>query len=314
MTIETECTSHTLSSVQVSEPIGRRSMLRLAAGLVVLPFCATQNAAAQIATAQGADTLGKLKQAGVKIGFANEFPFAFRNPDGQVAGAEYDIARAVFGKLGITQIEPVVTEFRSLIPGLQAGRFDVIAAGLVIQPLRCEQVLFSEPDMRTQWTVLVARGNPKNLHGFDDIGRDATIKLAALQGTAAAKIAQSAGVAESQLTLFPAFPEALAALRSGRVDAMTTLSVTAGDYLRGDTSGRIERANPFKPPVIDGKPLVNHSAFAFRREEEALRSAFNSALASIMTSPDRRAIFEKYGLSDDELPRDVTTAGLCKPN
>ena len=282
----------------------RRRLLLLAAGLAALPVALR---------AQGAPTLDRLRRAGVKIGFPNEFPFAFRNPDGQVAGVEYDIARAVFAQLGVSAIEPVVTDFRSLIPGLQAGRFDVIVAGLVIQPARCDQVLFSEPDMRTQWTVLVAKGNPKKLHGFDDIGANPGVTLAALQGTAAARVAQSAGVKESQMTLFPAFPEALAALRSGRVDAMTTLSVTAGDYLRGDTAGRIERANPFRPPMVDGKPLVNHAAFAFRREEETLRTAFNEALTPFMASPERSALFEKYGLTDEELPRGVTTAELCRP-
>jgi polar amino acid transport system substrate-binding protein len=32
--------------------------------------------------------------------------------------------------MGIHQIEVVTTDFGSLIPGLQAGRFDVIAAGM----------------------------------------------------------------------------------------------------------------------------------------------------------------------------------------
>jgi polar amino acid transport system substrate-binding protein len=296
--------ARTNASKRQAEGISRRLALGLAATALVPP---------NTMRAQPLQTLERRRRSGVKIGFANEFPFAFRNPAGQVAGAEYEMARTVFAGLGVAQLEPIVTEFRSLIPGLQASRFDVIVAGLVIQPQRCEQVLFSEPNMRTQWTVLVARGNPRGIHGFDDIARNSSIRLAALQGTAAARVVQSVGVAEGQLTLFPAFPEALAALRAGRVDAMTTLSVTAGDYVRGDTSGRIERAQPFRPPVVEGRPVVNHSAFAFRRGEEELLAAFNRALAEFMPSPERRAIFDRYGLSDDELPRDVTTANLCRP-
>ena len=34
--------------------------------------------------------------------------------------------------MGINQVEGVLTEFGSLIPGLQARRFDIIAAGMYV--------------------------------------------------------------------------------------------------------------------------------------------------------------------------------------
>jgi polar amino acid transport system substrate-binding protein len=261
--------------------------------------------------AQGAGGLAKLRNDGARIGFANEFPFSVRNPDGSVGGVEFDIARAVLEQLGVRRIEPVATEFRGLIPGLQAGRFDLLAAGLYVQPARCEQVLFSEPNIRTEWTVLVPKGNPHRVGAFEDIARH-NLRLASIQGTAAARSAMAAGVREAQMVLFPAFPEALAALRAGRVDAMTTSSVTAGDYTRGEAGNAIERASPWRVTVVDGKPQVSYTAFAFRKDDVDLRAAFATAHAAFMASPRRAEVFAKYGLTDAEWPRQVAVDALCR--
>lgn len=39
-----------------------------------------------------------------------------------------------------------LTEFGSLIGGLQAKRFDLITAGMFVNPKRCEAVLFADPE------------------------------------------------------------------------------------------------------------------------------------------------------------------------
>jgi polar amino acid transport system substrate-binding protein len=39
----------------------------------------------------------------------------------------------------------VLTEWGSLIPGLNAGRFDIITAGMYITPKRCKNVAFTDP-------------------------------------------------------------------------------------------------------------------------------------------------------------------------
>ncbi|MBV9773809.1 MAG: transporter substrate-binding domain-containing protein, partial [Gemmatimonadetes bacterium] len=72
-------------------------------------------------------SLERIRREGVvRIGYAPEPPFAFRTADGRVTGESPEIARAVFRRLGVTRIRWVQTEFRSLIPELKTGRFDVI--------------------------------------------------------------------------------------------------------------------------------------------------------------------------------------------
>src|SRR5690606_9336524 len=95
-----------------------------------------------------------------------------------------EIARKVFARMGVTQIDAVLTEWGGLIPGLMAGRFDMIAAGMYVTPERARQVLFTDPHYRLRDTLLVARGNPRKLTSYADIAADPKVKLAVMSGTA----------------------------------------------------------------------------------------------------------------------------------
>ena len=89
---------------------------------------------------------GSEKTEAVRIGYANEAPFAYYdNATGKLTGESVEVTRYLLKEVGISRVEGVITEFASLIPGLKARRFDIIAAGMYINPRRCEQISFSEP-------------------------------------------------------------------------------------------------------------------------------------------------------------------------
>jgi polar amino acid transport system substrate-binding protein len=58
----------------------------------------------------------------VVIGIANEAPYGFAAPDGTVTGEAPEIAKHILAEMGAGEVEGVITEFGSLIPGLNAGR------------------------------------------------------------------------------------------------------------------------------------------------------------------------------------------------
>ena len=120
-------------------------------------------AAAFLATPSSAQgTLEKAKADGyIRVGFANEAPYGFATPDGELTGEAPEVAKAVLAKMGITQVDGVLTEFGSLIPGLKAGRFDIIAAGMYVNPARCNEIAFSEPSYGIGQAILVPAGNPR---------------------------------------------------------------------------------------------------------------------------------------------------------
>lgn len=83
-----------------------------------------------------------MKAAGkVRVGYANEVPYAFLiSSENRVTGEAVEIARVVLKRMGVNDVEGVLTGFGSLIPGLQASRFDIIAPGMYVIPERCKQV------------------------------------------------------------------------------------------------------------------------------------------------------------------------------
>lgn len=66
-------------------------------------------------------------------------------------------------------MEASVVDFGALIPGLQAGQFDMIAAGMFITPERAEQIIFSDPDYCVSNSFAVAEGNPLGISDFQSI-------------------------------------------------------------------------------------------------------------------------------------------------
>ena len=110
-------------------------------------------------------TLQELQDRGqVRIAIANEIPYGFMDLDGTAKGVGPDVAKHIMSELGIDNIEWVATTFGSLIPGLQADRFDMVAAEMAILPQRCKEVLFSEPDSSYGEGLLVAKDNPHDSH------------------------------------------------------------------------------------------------------------------------------------------------------
>jgi len=280
-------------------------------------FAKTMVALALLAISTNAyaqDTLARIKKEGVvRVGFANEAPWSFAQSDGSVAGADFELATLVFGKIGVANLEGVVTKFGSLIPGLKANRFDVVVAGFYIRPARCEQVAFSEPTVAVGDAIVVKAGNPKKISSYKTVIADPSLKLAGVVGAATAQNAKNAGIPDSQLIMFPDFVSAVAALKAGRVDGALQTAITAQTTVKTSNDPTIERALPFEQAVINGKPTINYAGFAFRPEDKDLVDAFNAELAKTLGGPEHLKILEKYSISPNEIPKGMTTATLCKP-
>ena len=113
--------------------------------------------------------------------------------------------------MGVEEIEGELTTFGELIPGLQAGRFDLAASAIYIKPDRCEQVAFAEPLYIQGDSIIVAAGNPKNIHSYSDVAADPTIKLGyPTGGTGVGDNAKAMGVTDDQLVDFPDSPAGFA--------------------------------------------------------------------------------------------------------
>lgn len=275
--------------------------------LLLLVFAVTLLMAGFVRQAVAQDTLEKAREAGsIRIGFANEAPFGFADERGRPTGEAPEIAKAIFEALGIPKMEAVLTEWASLIPGLQAGRFDVIAAGMFITPERCQQVAFSRPTYRLGQSFLVQKGNPKKLHSYDDVAKQPDVTLGIMAGAVERGYARDAGIPDGQIRIFSDQVGMVSAVRAGRVDAaaLTTLSIRR---MAEKAGARVEQAEPFETP----EDAWGYGAFAFRPDDTALRDAFNERLDAFIGSERHLELVRPFGFSEAELPDDTTTEQLC---
>lgn len=255
---------------------------------------------------QAADTLDKVKDnSSVRIGYANETPFAYTALDGSVTGESPEIVKKIFEKMGVETINPVLTEWGSLIPGLRASRFDLIAAGMYITPERCKQVLFTDPHYQLPDTLLTKAGNPKKLHSYEDIAKS-DAKVAIMAGTVNLGYARDAGITDGQILQVPDTTAQLQAVRAGRADAAVGTQLTMKNLAEkgGDT---VEAIADFK----DDPSHTGYGALAFRPEDKAFRDAVNAELKKWIGSDEHLATVKPFGFDKSNIT-DKTAAELCQ--
>ena len=256
-----------------------------AAGLAALATTAATPSGAQ-------DTLATLKEQGfARIAIANEPPFTAVNTDGTVAGAGPDVAREVFKRLGVPEVVASVSEYGAMIPGLQAKRFDAVTAGLFMRPERCAAVAYSEPILCDSLAFSVRKGNPLGLGSFADIAASDTARIGVVGGGTDEKLALDAGVPRDRVIVVPDFQAGIAMLQSERIDVFALPLLSTHDVLSKAADPDIENAG-----LVSDAPIYCDGA-AFRKDDVALRDAFDVELGKLKESGDFAAIIEHYGFS-----------------
>ncbi len=284
----------------------RRSLLAGVAALGALGAAGCSRVATA-STTQGGELLDRLRAQGVaRLGIAGEPPFGYIDKNGKLTGEEPELAKVIFKRLGVDRVQPVPTEFGSLIPGLNSQQFDVVAAGMYVNPERCEQVIFSDPDYQMLDAFIVAKGNPKGLHNYQDVVKKKA-KFSTGTGYADIQYAVEAGYKRSDILIVPDQVAGLNAVEAGRVDVFAGTAIACRMVAQG--SRKVEVTKPFAP-LVDGKPHVDGGAFAFRPTETKLRDAFNAELRKLRQNGELEKILRSFGFTQAEMT-DLTAKELC---
>lgn len=245
-------------------------------------------------------------QGSIRVGFANEAPFAYADASGELTGESVVVFRRVMRELGVAKVEGILTEWSALIPGLLARRFDAIVASMYITPARCKQILFSNPTFGIGEALIVRTGNPENLSDYADaIGKSA--KVAFVAGTAEIQHGRLAGMKRNQQVIVPDFAAAAAAVKSGRVSAAALTALTAASIAAKDDA--LERASPFTF-IHEGRAYRGEGAFGFRRQDAALRDAVDVVLSRFIGTDEHLMLVAPFGFDRTTLPQ-KTADQLC---
>ena len=275
------------------------------------------------------DTLQKIKSDGVvRAGFAGERPYSYER-HGQVVGAIAAVHRAVFDRIGGIEVRGVHTVFSDLIDGLNAGNFDIVAAGMFITADRCDRAIFSEPVYCAKSALLVPRGNPRGLRDFASVARRGA-SLVVLAGGVEEGYALAVGVPDERIRKVGRQEDGLDLVASGEADAFTLTSISLRALLARSGTGadgpsppvpglgpenlteKVELLDPFTP-VIDGEEQLGCGGATFRKPDDTLRAAFNDALGALRREGSLLELMGPYGFTEAELPdRRVTAERLCR--
>ena len=164
----------------------------------------------------------KVLRVGTEPTFA---PFEFQKEGSKsYDGFDMDLARAIGKQMGC-EVEIVSMGFDALIPALNSGNIDMVAAGMSINEERKNAVTFSDPYYTSGLIILVNKDN-NDVKSIKDLEGK---RIACQIGTTGEKTARS--VAGAKVTAFNTNDEAVMELKNKGVDAIINDSPVVGYYL-----------------------------------------------------------------------------------
>jgi histidine transport system substrate-binding protein len=241
--------------------------------------------AATASAVQAADWTGKVIKLAVDPTYP---PLEYKTPDGKLTGFGVDIANALCAQMHAKCVW-VETSFDGMIPGLMARKFDVISSSMTITPKRMQQIAFSNKISNAPARLVVRRGSSLLPDAASLKGKRVGVEQGTSQEDYARAMWQPAGV---EIVAYQNQDQVYADLTSGRLDAAFQASIEASDgFLKKPEGKDFQFAGP---AMDDPKYFGQGDGLGLRKEDVALREAFNQALAQILTNGTYADINKKY--------------------
>lgn len=240
--------------------------------------------------AQADDTLAKIKAAKyIIMATYNEPPHNWVEPSGGgYKGIDYELSSTILKSIGVETIDQIPVDWAGLIPGLSAGRWDMVAVGQAITEERAKQVDFTKPIYQYGLALIVPQGNPKKIMGRDEMPGK---RIGGILGSTTADYVGS--IEGAEFVAYKTHPEMIADLKAGRIDAI----------LAGETTAAFAQAMQPEPVefVQDWKGYRDQLykiGFSFRKNDRGIVDFFDTEIDKMKADGSFAAILKKYGLSE----------------
>lgn len=219
----------------------------------------------------------KKLRAGIDGTFA---PHAMPNLQGELEGFNVDLVKELEKKLG----EPIQldsVQFSGLIPGLQSGVYDFIAAPVTVNEDRAKSLLFTEGFINTDFQFVIPK-NARDLKSFEDLkGKKVAVNRGSTYDLWAREMA---GKYEWTVESYNTTVDGLQSLRSGRTDAMLLGNTVAAWSAQKDSA--------IKLSLVHSTGLV--FAFPLRKDNLKLRERIELALECMKKEGIVAKLHEKW--------------------
>lgn len=225
-----------------------KTMLFSAATLLLLTACGgqsssdTPNASAPAASSAlpaqstaSASLAERISNKGtITVGTEGTYaPFTYHDADGKLTGYDVEVTRALAAKLGV-QVEFKETQWDSMLAGLKAGRFDMVANQVGLSsPERKATFDKSEP---YSWSgaVLVVRRDETRIKSPSDVKGVKTAQ------TLSSNFGEMARAQQAEIIPIDGLAQAITVIQQKRADATFNDELSILDFLKKNPNANIK--------------------------------------------------------------------------
>ncbi|MGI5200252.1 transporter substrate-binding domain-containing protein [Spirillospora sp. CA-108201] len=207
-------------------------------------------------------------------------PWNFVDESDKPAGYDVDVAYEVARRLGIGKVKFVQADYKSFIPGVQSGRYDIVISGQTITEERKKQVGFSRSYQVNGIAVFVAAKNTSIRSAADLRGR----RIAVTAGTTEEQWVR-ANVPKAKLKTLQNATLSLTDVSLGREDA-SLVSKFQGSHLAGKNNLNAKPVGPLLETEITG--------MSFAKTDTAMKGAVDKAIGNMLADGTLSRISVKW--------------------
>lgn len=224
----------------------------------------------------------------VRIGVEGAYPpFSYTEPNGDLAGFDIDIARALGEAMG-AEVTLIAQDWDGIIPALLAKKYDAIIASMSITEERKKKVAFSNKYYQTPAKFIIKKGAMPAFSKEAIKGKKVGVQRATIHDR---YLTDNYGK-DVEIKRYGTQDEAYLDLTAGRVDMLLADSVALSDGFLKKPEGADYQF--IGPDLADPKWFGDGAGIAIRKEDTDLAEKFNMAIDTIRGNGTYKTIQDKY--------------------
>jgi octopine/nopaline transport system substrate-binding protein len=239
-------------------------------------------------------------------------PWNLTLPGGKLGGFEPELIANLCERAKL-QCNLVAQDWDGMIPGLQAGKFDILMDAVSITPEREKILAFSRPYAATPATFAVTdvkvlpkavptagvvklSGDPKaDLPAIDTLRKQLKGKTIGIQsGTVYTKFINDGFKDVASIRVYKTSPERDLDLANGRIDA----SFDDVTYYAASLDKKENTSITMAGPKIGGPIWGPGEGLAFRKQDPELKAKFDTAIGAALADGTVKKLSEKWFKTD----------------
>jgi ABC-type amino acid transport substrate-binding protein len=239
----------------------------------------------------GDGSYARVWQDGLRICTTNEQPFNVPDASGKWSGIDADIANEAVARLGIPKVSYVEGPWDSMVPNLQSNRCDLLQTNIHQTDPRLLVIDFTAPIYFYGDALAVQKGNPKNIHTYEDLKGKTVGTLLGSEYVEWLDKRTDLGAVKT----YQDQPGMFTDLMNGRLDAVIFVDLSTEVFMKmhAEAQNGMELATGYVPQA-DQKDYIR---FGVQLGAHDLANAFSRVVDEMRIDGTLAAILAKYGVA-----------------